>query len=619
MPNSLTINGAGILRDFLKAKQATTIFAITGAGNLAIIDALEQDSSFKIVYSHHEQAAVMEAQGFSRVTGNPGVALVTTGGGTSNAFTGVLSANLDSIPVFVITGNESSFHCETMHHMRAYGVQGFDSVASFTPITKSSQRIKSVGTALTQLEIGWAEMISGRPGACHVDFPMDLQRKFLSTSELSAGYEPESDSSVPPNTSDISTIVEKLSSAKKPLLIIGNGVRIAGGEKYLQELLSKITLPVVTSWSAIDLLEESNPLNLGRVGIYGDRHANIALQKADFVMSIGSRLAIPQVGYDVKDFGRKAEKWVIDIDQRELEKFAGLGWGLSKLDASFALQQLSDQILVSDESESARQAWLEVCMDLKAKLPRSEQVGARAIGSGNIVHSYDVISSLNESLATDALIVTDVGAALLHGHYGLEIRGNQRLFSSQGLGEMGFGLPAAIGAHFGDPSRQIICLNTDGAMMFNLQELQVASHHNIPLKLFVFNNDGYSMIKISQDNLFDGRKNGSTPDSGVSIPSFQKIAELFNFAFKRVDSTETMDSDIRDALATPGPSLVEIVMAPEQRYLPRLSTAKLEDGTLVSPPIEDLDPLISIELLEELLGSKAHPSSYRARNLKIDA
>lgn len=619
MPSSQTINGAGVLRDFLKSKQATTIFAITGAGNLAIIDSLEQDPSFKIIYSHHEQAAVMEAQGFSRVTGKPGVALVTTGGGTSNAFTGVLSANLDSIPVLVITGNESSFHCETMHDMRAYGVQGFDSVASFKPITKSSQRIKSAGTAVEQLELGWAEMVEGRPGVAHIDFPMDLQRKFLNTSELSTTYASVTELSDTTHQSDIRTIVDKLALAKRPLLIVGNGVRIAGGENYLHELLAKITLPVVTSWSAIDLLKESHPLNLGRVGIYGDRHANIALQKSDFVLSIGSRLAIPQVGYDVKDFGRNAEKWVIDIDQRELEKFAGLGWGLSKLDASFALQQLSDEILVSVESESSRQAWLEVCMGLKDKLPRSEQVGARAIESKEIVHSYDVISSLNESLSDDALIVTDVGAALLHGHYGLEIKGKQRLFSSQGLGEMGFGLPAAIGAHFGDPSRQIICLNTDGAMMFNLQELQVASHHNIPLKLFVFNNDGYSMIKISQDNLFGGRKHGSTPESGVSIPSFQDVAELFNFAFKRVNSTETMESDIRDALATPGPILVEIVMAPDQRYLPRLSTAKLEDGTLVSPPIEDLDPLLSIDLLEELLGSKAHPSSYRARNLKIDA
>lgn len=606
------LTGAEILRDFLKSKSATTIFAITGAGNLAVIDVLSQDSEFTIIYSHHEQAAVMEAQGFSRVTGLPGIALVTTGGGTSNAFTGILSAHLDSIPVLILTGNESSFQCETMHDMRAYGVQGFDSVASIRPISKWSNRVASLGALESQLESAWLAMTSGRPGPAHLDFPMDLQRRKLdeiSSKPTNAHREVALESS----PLDLNELAEAIGRAERPLVIVGNGVRIADAVTEFCSLIETLQVPVVTSWSAIDLIAENHPLNLGRVGIYGDRHANIALQKSDLVLSIGSRLAIPQVGYDVNDFGRHAQKWVIDVDQRELEKFQHLDWHLIRADAKAAIEALRREIPVEANTAARFGAWTAECMKLKTELPRGKQVGDTVPVEGAFIHSFSAIEVLNESLSDDAIIVTDVGAALLHGHYGLEIKGTQRLFSSQGLGEMGFGLPAAIGAYFGAPARQLICLDTDGAMMFNLQELQVATHHKIPIKLFVFNNDGYSMIKISQENLFGGRKFGSTPASGVSIPDFEKVASLFDFGFTRIDALESMSSKIRTALNSNRPELIEIMMEPGQRYLPRLSTSKLDDGTLVSPPLEDLEPLLDLDLLETLLGAKAHKNSYRAR------
>lgn len=606
------INGAGILRDFLKSKSATTIFAITGAGNLAIIDALSQDPDFNIVYSHHEQAAVMEAQGYSRITRNPGVALVTTGGGTSNAVTGILSAHLDSIPVFILTGNESSFQCQSMHDMRAYGVQGFDSVSTIKPISKWSQRVDSLGSLKPQLEEAWKSMISGRPGPAHLDFPMDLQRKPWDGLPAVAAIEQVDVDRIDRQT-DFDALEKAIKNAVRPLLLIGNGVRIAAADAELETLIEALPVPVVTSWSAIDLLPESHPRNLGRVGIYGDRHANIALQQADLIVSIGSRLAIPQVGYDVKDFGRNAEKWVIDIDQRELDKFKHLGWNLICADAMEAIKSLN-QALANDPTPVDRFAtWVEKCLGLKSELPRGKQVGLPVAKGADFVHSFEAIGVLNRELDDNAVIVTDVGAALLHGHYGLEIRKSQRLFSSQGLGEMGFGLPAAIGAYFGDPSRQLICLDTDGAMMFNLQEMQVAKHHQIPIKLFVFNNDGYSMIKISQENLFGGRKYGSTPESGISIPNFEHVANLFGFGYTRIDNIEKMSSEVKPALQSSNPELIEIIMEPGQRYLPRLSTSKLDDGTLVSPPLEDLEPLLDLDYLESLLGTKAHPNSYKAR------
>jgi acetolactate synthase-1/2/3 large subunit len=247
--------------------------------------------------------------------------------------------------------------------------------------------------------------------------------------------------------------------------------------------------------------------------------------------------------------------------------------------------------------------------------PREAQLGPEVSDPTEQIHSGKVIAYLNKNLDGNAVICTDVGAALLTGHYMYEQSGDRRFFTSQGLGEMGFGLPGAIGAYFENRQNQIICLNTDGAIMLNLQELQVVREHRIPLKLFIFNNFGYSMIRISQDNLFDGRLAGSTSESGISFPDFKSVAHTFNFSHT-VIRNETDLPRIREALNSNDAELIEIVMDPLQRYYPRLATNKLDDGTFVSPPLEDLDPKIEIETLEKLLGYEAHLSSYKARGLK---
>jgi acetolactate synthase-1/2/3 large subunit len=242
-----------------------------------------------------------------------------------------------------------------------------------------------------------------------------------------------------------------------------------------------------------------------------------------------------------------------------------------------------------------------------------EQVGQ--LDFPDSIHSCAVIDFLNRNLHENAVVVTDVGAGLLSGHYMYEPKNEQRIITSQGLGEMGFGLPGAIGAYFGDKTRQIVCLNTDGAIMFNLQELQLVTHHRIPLKLFIFNNFGYSMIKISQENLFESRFSGSDLNTGISFPSFKKISETFEMDYVRIDSDETINNHLLAALESDKPVLIEVIMSPNQKYLPRLATSKREDGSLVSPPLEDLDPKISIESLEKYLGYKAHINSYKARGL----
>jgi acetolactate synthase-1/2/3 large subunit len=612
MSSKIEMTGGQYLVKFLLSQGVDTVFCITGAGNLAIVDAFKSAPQIRIVFSHHEQAAVMEAQGYSRISGKPGVALVTTGGGTSNIVTGVLSSQLDSVPVFVISGNESSFHCEAMADFRAYGVQGFDSVSVMAPITKSAKRALSTDSLSDTLSESWSAMINGRKGAVHVDVPMDIQRKSALFPGSIETIAPKA--AAPISNSIIKSVTQALLKAERPLFYFGNGLRGKNSRSLIEAAWETLRVPTYLSWSALDLLEESHEANFGRIGIYGDRFANISLQKSDLVICVGTRLAIPQVGYDKNDFGRNAEKWVVDCDEIELTKFSGDGWHTVLGDGSIFISSLIEEFKSLGETTNTVN-WIAELNQIRTALPRTNQVGSRPETDSGFVHSVDVMTFLNKALSDTAVIGTDVGAALLSGHYALEIKGTQNLFTSQGLGEMGFGLPGTLGASLAAPARQVICLNTDGAIMFNLQELQLIGQEHIPMKLFIFNNDGYSMIKISQENLFDSRYAGSTPSSGITFPTFEKLASAFGLSFTKVTSTKQFETDVAKALSSKNAELIEIVMDPNQKYLPRLGTSKRDDGSLVSPPLEDLDPKIDLVLLEELLGEKAHPNSYAARGL----
>jgi acetolactate synthase-1/2/3 large subunit len=610
-------NGAEQLVKLLKGRNVDTIFCITGAGNLAIVDALVRESTFKIIYSHHEQAAVMEAQGYSRVSGKPGVVIVTTGGGTSNTLTGVLSAFLDSVPVLIISGNESSYHCESDKKLRAFGVQGFDSVQVLQPVTKFSLRIESTDDLEKDFDSAWQILIQDRKGPVHIDFPLDLQRKILNIKSLenikvlTTNELTQNDLHL--NKILIDEIVSDLSKYKKPVLYIGNGCRSTLALEKIIKLIELLKIPFFLSWSAMDLISNHHELYIGKVGIYGERSANLILQQCDLLVCLGTRLAIPQVGYDKDDFARKAKKWVIEIDLAECEKFKLSNWCVFNIEVTEFLNMVESKL--GQINCPSHDDWIERCSTIMDRFPLLDQTGNLNLKDSDSLHSIIVMNWLNDNIDDDALITTDVGAALLSGHYMLKMNGLRRIFTSQGLGEMGFGLPGAIGAFFGSNNKQLISLNTDGGIMFNLQELQLIKEYKIPLKLFIFNNSGYSMIKISQDNLFSARHAGSTLKSGISFPNFEEVAKTFGMNFYKANRLQSLNSILLEKLGNNESILVEIKMSPEQRYLPRLATKKLENGTLVSPPLEDLDPLISIETLEEMLGYAAHPFSYVVRGL----
>jgi acetolactate synthase-1/2/3 large subunit len=589
----LTITGADAFALALQRENIFEVFCITGAGNLALVDALMTSDGFKIHYFHNEQAAAMAAIGYFQVSGRTPLVLVTTGGGTSNVATGVLSALMDSIPLLVVTGNESSYHVNSMAKFRAFGVQGFDSVAFLSPITKSSKRCANSSEIQTLIRAAISQATSGRYGPVHIDFPMDLQRASLNEGlidlETQTIVEEKRNSETTP---DFALAERMISDSLRPLILVGAGVR---DSITLIKFCENNKIPFSPSWSAFDRYEDSHPLNIGRIGIYGERASNHIVQNADLILCLGTRLAIPQVGYDRNDFGRNAKKIVVEIDELELSKHPDKNYIKLRADANFVLQALMNRDLSPlDETLIFRNSWLEKIQNLRHEFPKFDVERECFSPIDGTVHSVQFIRRLNDLLDEDAIISTDVGAGLLSGHYALQSTGKRRIFTSQGLGEMGFGLPGSIGAGIADSSRQLVCLNTDGGIMFNLQELETVRTKNQSLKLFVFNNDGYAMIKISQGNLFGGRNFGSSVGADLTFPDFSKVAMAFDFEYLEITSSTT-DYEIQGLLKKPGAALFDVRMDPNQKYFPRLGTRKQADGTLRSPGIEDLDPQISDE------------------------
>lgn len=608
---------ADLIAQFLKKKQIRYVFGIVGAGDAQIFDAITQLNYTEIVCVHHEQAAVMAAATYYRVSGCLTAAIVTTGAGSTNTITGVLSAWMDSTPVLIIAGNENSKFTHAENTLRIWGVQGYDSVAMVEKITKYSHRVMSPEQVIPELNKACNIALADRHGPCWIEVPMNLQSSFIEHNfDTEEQYKP-----VTPHTSDndqqfkdyitdktvaVDKIVEQLHNAERPLIWLGQGIRSAGAETLVKELVEKLQCPVLVSWSGIDLIDSTHPLVYGRAGVYGQRAANFILQNCDFLLAIGTRLALPQVGYDITEFARAAKIAVVDNDAKELAKYPTRFNYPIHIDAKEFIQQM----LTVDEKQYSfnKPEWLAQCQSYREKYPWVDQMHDDQDG---YINSYRFIEKLNQYLKPDEIIVTDMGTALLSGHQTLSISGNQRLITSQGLGEMGFGICAAIGASFARNKGEVLCLNCDGGMMMNLQELQTIVHHNLPIKIIIFNNDGYLMIKHTQNALFKGRKSGVDVKTGVSCPDYSKLASAMGMASYKIRTWDDFDSFIPKMQAEQGPVICEVFMAPDQLFVPKLSVVTQEDGSLISPPLEDLSPLLSRKELSESMLIPLHPKSEK--------
>ena len=593
----MDIKNSDIIADFLKYNQIKYVFGIIGSANSYIFDSINKLGYTTIIYVHHEQSAVMSMGAYFRASGKISAAIVTAGAGSSNAITGVISNWADSIPGLIISGQEQNKYMTMHKHLRMYGIQGYDSPEMVRKVTKYAKTITANDDIQTELETSLKTSISGRPGPVWLDIPFDTQSK---KTELRPWNQinnvPSESSSI---SEDIQYLLTKLKTSKRPVLIAGHGVRISNSKNEFRQLVSKLKIPVLLSWSAIDLLSELNPFNFGRSGVMGQRSSNFIVQNADLVVVLGSRLSLLQTGYDLNDFASKAELIINDIDISEANKHRH-----SKV-ISCDTKELIISLLNSSDSIEEKSEWLSYCEKMRNSYPKLLPEHDHTV----YINSYKFIDRLSDELNDNDVIVTDMGTALLSGHYSIKLKENQTMFTSLGLGEMGYGLPGAIGASFTDTNKNVICLNCDGGIMMNLQELQTIKHHNLPIKIVIFNNDGYLMIKHTQKMLFNGAYNGVNSDSGLSLPNFEKLSNSFEFPYYSIKTWDDYTNKINNFLNSNGPSVCEVFMDPEQDFIPKVRGIKKVDNTIFAPPIEEMSPLLPYDEIERNMISGVNDKS----------
>ena len=593
---------------FLKEKKIKHVFGIIGSANSHIFDSINKLNYTKIICMHHEQSLTMAMQTYYRVTKKIAVALVTAGGASANAITGVISAWADSMPGIVISGQENLKYVKKFkkNNARMWGIQGFDSTTMVKSITKYSKRVTKAESILFELDYCFYQTLNARPGPVWLDIPIDIQgtitKKKLKRFKAKNKKEKIS--------SDIKKRVKNLiHSAKRPVFWFGNGIKISNSEKLIPKLLNNLKIPFFLSWAAIDLIDSNHELNFGRPGVYGNRASNIILQNSDLIISIGTRLSIPMMGYVEKEFARDSKIIYVDIDKTEYSKFDDKKKFLFyKDDAKSFINFLSNEFGKSKKSNKLiSNGWLDYCNKTLNKFPHLEFPAHN--DTKGYINSYKFIDKLSEDLKKDSCIVTDMGTALLSGHQKINLKKNQKIMTSTGLGEMGYGLPGAIGASFGLNKGEVICLNCDGGIMMNLQELQTIDEYNLPIKTFVFNNDGYLMIKHTQKNLFKGNYVAVNKDTNISCPNLKKLASAFNMKYYLIKNWNDYNNKIKKILNNKKPVICEIIMNPEQYFHPKLGTIINKKGKIISPPLEDISPLLSRKELKKNMIISIHSKS----------
>jgi len=589
--SSNNIKVSDIIANFLKKKKIKHIFGIIGSANSHIFDSIKKLGYTEIICVHHEQTATMAMQSYYRVKKEITAALVTAGAGSSNAITGVMSAWADSIPGIIISGQENTRFIKSMKSMRMWGIQGYDSTLMVKKITKYQKRILDINSTAYELEKAYKLCQEGRPGPVWLDFPIDIQGSLVNKKKIKKYKDKKINFLTKINKA---SIFKTISQSKRPIFWLGHGIRLSLGKSDLSSklnlLLKKYPFPTLLSWAGLDMLTSDHPLNFGSPGVYGNRHSNFILQNCDLVISIGNRMAIPMIGYEHSELARQAKFIQVDIDQDELNKLKDIVHFPILQDANKFINFLTtNKNKVELDYENIKK-WVSRSNKYKKDYPKIERVHDDKNG---YLNSYRFIDKLCDSLSEGDIITTDMGTALLSGHQAFKIKKHQRLMTSTGLGEMGFGLPCAIGASFAEKKSNIINLNCDGGMMFNLQELQTIIHHKLPIKIFIFNNDGYLMIKHTQKNLFKGRYVGTDNNSGISCPDFSKIAKAFNMKYFSIKSWKDFDKVIPIINRAKYPLICDVFMDPEQSFYPKLSLTLAADNKIVSPPLEDLSPILN--------------------------
>ena len=580
------MKNSDIIASFLKEQKIEVVFGIIGSANSHIFNSIAELNYTKIVNVHHEQAAVMAMGAYFRSSSKLSATIVTAGAGASNAITGVISNWADSIPGIIISGNESTYHIREHQNLRMYGTQGFNITKMMVDVTKYSVLIDEDKNIQDELEKCLEISTSDRPGPTWIDIPFNIQSQETKFRKWNTSITPRTIC----RENDFEEIIRTINNAKRPLILGGHGIRLSGAKIEFNEFINTTNLPTCLSWSAIDLLPTKNENFYGRFGLYGQRASNFIVQNCDLLIVIGSRLALPQTGYNLSSFARNAKLIIVDIDNLQMPE--DLIHMHLKIDCKEFIIGLNDR---KNRIRNIKEQWISYCKKIKTDFPWEE----KQYNDKDYINSYRFIRELSRITKEDQIIVTDMGTALLSGHQSIELKQNQKMFTSLGLGEMGYGLPGAIGASFANPDKEILCLNCDGGIMMNLQELHTIIENRLNVKIVIFNNDGYLMIKHTQKMLFNGNYNSVNKKTGIGLPNFEKVFTAFGFDYFDLKETSLTAQKIEEFLLNDGPSILEVFMDPEQEFIPKVKGKLLEDKTILSLPIEDMSPILPKAEMED--------------------
>jgi acetolactate synthase-1/2/3 large subunit len=578
--------------DFLVRQGVKHVFMLPGGGAMHLNDSLgKRRNEVEFVAMLHEQAVSIAAEAYAKVTNLLGTAMVTSGPAGTNAITGVAGAWLDSMPCLFLSGQVKRPDLKAGTGLRQLGSQEVDIVSIVQTITKYAVTIVEPERIRFHLEKAVFLARSGRPGPVWLDIPLDVQAVEIEPQSLT-GFSPEE-----PDTRELAYLSEKvrllvgmLQVAERPVIVAGNGIRVAGGVGDFRELVKTLGAPVLTTWLGMDLIADESPLFAGRPGAIAPRGANFTLQNADLMIAIGSRLDMAFTGYAHDKLARGAKKVMVDIDEAEIKKMRTPIHLPIIADARAFILELSRQLQDTPRLDFC--PWLLRTQEWKRKYPIVQEEHRSCDKRVSVYYFSEVLSA---ELAEDDLLVSgSSGAAVELFLLVFAVKAGQRVFHTRGLGAMGFALPASIGACLAAERRRTVCVDGDGGFQMNIQELATVARLKLPIKFFVINNNGYASIRSSQQVYFQ-QLVAADSTSGLRLPDLQKVAKAYDVAAVRIDNQKDLHAQIRAVLETPGPVVCEIMARPDEQRAPRLSSMQNSDGSIVSKPLEDLWPFLERE------------------------
>ncbi|MFH2068782.1 MAG: thiamine pyrophosphate-binding protein [Candidatus Omnitrophota bacterium] len=578
---------ADFIFKFLSDRGTNTIYMISGGQSMFLVDAVYQNKKLKTICMHHEQSAGMSADAYGRLTGKLGVALVTAGPGAVNIINGVVGGWTDSAPMMVVSGQSglSYVQYQQEHPIRQFGIQGINIKPLVEKVTKYFVSVDDPAKILYCMGKAYYLAMNGRPGPVWIDVPLDVQKMEVPTGLLEEFRPPLEKTNISALKEETEQVLEMLAKASRPIILAGQGVRLANAVGEFTDVVDRLKIPVLTSRLGIDLINSDNALYVGRPGNYGERSANFAIQNSDLIISIGCRLASALVGHDPNNFGKNAKKIVIDIDEEELKK-PGV-----KIDLKIKndVKRLLVQILKSTDKIKLPKftSWINQCNHWKRTYP----VILDTYQNENPVNSYYFTDKLSDYATKDDVIIVDTGTCFHVACQVWKIKEGQRFLTTGGLSSMGYWV-ASIGGCVANNRRRTVVITGDGSLQMNIQELATIKHNNLPIKIIIFNNNGYLLIRHTQKNFMQGRLLGESPDTGVWCPDSLKIARAYGIKGIRINKVSEVKPKIKEVMEYDGPVICDVMTPKWQLIIPRISSERMPDGTLVAKPYEDMYPFL---------------------------